>query len=147
MLSRTLRQRLGDLAREAKPPRGAEGPSASASSSAATETLPLFPPSELVVEPVGIEEVLTGGVLAGPHGPLFVHERLYTELGERPFPLLSKLSALSGSDSAGNDFGGHARFRRCSRARDLPEIAAEVESPERGLFRRYGHRRMLFLDI
>ena len=153
MLSRALRQRLGDLAREAKPPRGAGLTSASASSAAAAAataaaaTLPLFPSCELKVEPVGIEEVLPGGILEGPHGPLFIHERLYTELGERPFPLLSNLSALSESDSTGNGFGGHARFRRRSRARDLPEIAAEVESPERGLFRRYGHRRMLFLDI
>src|SRR6267142_6421 len=163
MFSRALRQRLGDLAREAKPPRGA----GRASAPAACATLPLFPPSERLVESVGIEEVLPGGVLVGPHGPLFIHERLYTELGERPLPLLTKLSALSsfsaengrengattGSEnafangSAGNGFGVRARLRRRSRARDLPEIAAEVESPERGLFRRYGHRRMLFLDI
>ena len=31
--------------------------------------------------------------------------------------------------------------------RELPDILAEVDTPERGLFRRYGHRRMLFLDI
>ena len=157
MLSRGLRQRLGDLAREARPPRGTGR--ASAAGAAASATLPLFPPSELQVEPVGIEEVLTGGVIEGPHGPLFIHERLYTELGERPFPLLSKLSALSrfddsngdanGSehDSTGNGIGERIRLRRRSRARDLAEIAAEVESPERGLFRRYGHQRMLFLDI
>ncbi len=125
------------------------------------------------MESVGIEEVLPGGILEGPHGPLFIHERLYTELGERPLPLLSKLSALSrfgatsgdaegymgaagsetGSENgrttggAGSVFGERVRLRRRSRARDLPAIAAEVESKERGLFRRYGHRRMLFLDI
>jgi len=148
MLSRALRQRLGDLAREAKPPRRAGRWSASAASA----TLPLFPPSDLVgeseplVEPIGIEEVLAGGVIDGPHGTLFVHERLYTDLGERPLPLLGKLSALECGASE-NGFGHRGRLRRRSRARDLSEIAAEVESPERGLFRRYGHRRMLFLDI
>ena len=126
------------------------------------------------MESVGIEEVLPGGILEGPHGPLFIHERLYTELGERPLPLLSKLSALSrfggtssdaegymgaangsatGSENgrtngaAGSVFGERVRLRRRSRPRDLPALAAEVESKERGLFRRYGHRRMLFLDI
>ena len=29
----------------------------------------------------------------------------------------------------------------------LPDVIAEVDSRERGLFRRFGHRRMLFLDI
>jgi len=120
---------------------------------------------------VGIEEVLAGGVLQGPLGALFVHERLYTELGERPIPLLEKLSSLSearGEDawsgngswgngaSANGSFGNgsesspfrvRARRRRRGRTLDLHQIVAEMESPERGLFRRYGHRRMLFLDI
>jgi uncharacterized protein YprB with RNaseH-like and TPR domain len=85
--------------------------------------------------------MLPGGVLKGPHGSLFVHERLYTELGERPAPLLKKLSALS---KPAMSTGATARSRRTL---DLPQAAAEVDSPERGLFRRFGHRRMLFLDI
>ena len=142
MLSRSLRQRLGDLIREGEP----------------AHRVPPYPNSpdtdggERRMEPAGIEEVLSGGVLEGPHGSLFIHERLYTDLGERPLPLLEKLSALSESGSAngcsGNGWGGRARLRRRRRrVLNLEEIAAEVDSPERGLFRRYGHRRMLFLDI
>src|SRR6266705_3426790 len=63
MLSRALRQRLGDLAREAKPPRGAARPSAPAAAAAACASLPLFLPGERLVESVGIEEVLPGGIL------------------------------------------------------------------------------------
>src|SRR6266705_1897222 len=107
MLSRALRQRLGDLAREAKPPRGAARPSAPATAAAACASLPLFLPGERLVESVGIEEVLSGGVLEGPHGPLFIHERLYTELGERPLPLLSKLSALSRFGGTSSDAEGY----------------------------------------
>src|SRR5882672_2208087 len=102
MLSRSLRQRLGDLIREGEP----------------AHRVPPYPNSpdtdggERRMEPAGIEEVLSGGVLEGPHGSLFIHERLYTDLGERPLPLLEKLSALSESGSAngcsGNGWGGPA---------------------------------------
>ncbi len=155
MLSRALQLRLGDLARQAKPPRGA----------ATHATSPPTLRRERTVAPVGIEEILPGGVLIGPHGPLFIHERLYTELGERPLPLLDQLSSLSESGasngssytsngsssgstgSAGNGSSARIRSRRRGRTLDLMEIAAEVDPPERGLFRRFGHRRMLFLDI
>jgi len=33
------------------------------------------------------------------------------------------------------------------RPRTLPEAVAELDPPERGLFRKFGYRRMLFLDI
>lgn len=155
ILSRALRQRIGDLFRETEPPPGIAAPGITADP----------PRQERMFAPVGIEEILPGGVLVGPHGPLFIHERLYTELGERPLPLLGRMSALSESDhsngsfsesgssgngSAGGSFSGSRPKRirrRLSRAVDLQEIAAEVDPPERGLFRRYGHRRMLFLDI
>jgi len=89
------------------------------------------------VVPTTIEDILPGGIFAGKHGPMFVHERLYTELNERPGPLLKQLQAISHT--------APARNRR--RARDLPEAVRALDPPERGLFQRYGHRRMLFLDI
>ena len=42
----------------------------------------------------GIEELLPGGLIQGPHGPAFVHERLYTDLGERPELVLARYEAL-----------------------------------------------------
>jgi len=136
MLSRSVRQRLGELIREEKTPRkkGSRPPVL-----------------ERRIIRAGIEEILPGGVLKGPRGSLFVHERLYTELGERPAPLLRKLAALS-APARGNGPASGFRARPKSRSgrrvvRELPDIVAEMDTPERGLFRRYGHRRMLFLDI
>ena len=43
---------------------------------------------------IGIEELLPGGVLSGPNGSLFIHERLYTDLGEEPGAILERLDAL-----------------------------------------------------
>ena len=86
----------------------------------------------------GIEEILPGGVMEGPNGPLFVHERLYTDLGERPAPLLRHFAKLATGPSEAS--------RRKGR-RTLPEAVADLDPPERGLFRRYGHQKMLFLDI
>jgi uncharacterized protein YprB with RNaseH-like and TPR domain len=100
-------------------------------------------------------------VLEGPEGPLFVHERLYTELGERPAPLLRKLALLerpapeerNGSHASNGDLPhdddhvAEAALRRRRRPRDLREMVEHLEPPEQGLFRRFGHRRMLFLDL
>ena len=85
MYSRSLREGLGAIAREAKPPR-VDG------SVAAAEGVGQ---GEHRVVRAGIEEILAGGIQAGPHGSLFIHERLYTDLGERPAPLLRKLASLS----------------------------------------------------
>jgi uncharacterized protein YprB with RNaseH-like and TPR domain len=92
----------------------------------------------------GIEEILPGGIVETAHGPLFAHERLYTDLGERPIPLLERLAALEAP--AGEGFAGPGRRRRRG-VRDLAEIAGLHEPPERGLFRRFGHRRVLYMDI
>jgi uncharacterized protein YprB with RNaseH-like and TPR domain len=129
MLSHSMRQRLGDLIR---------GEAVAAALAGPTLLAPLHPPRRIVR--AGIEEILPGGVIDGPEGTLFVHERLYTDLGERPAPLLKKMAGL-----CAGSYDAAAAPRR--RARDLPEMAAQADPPERGLFRRYGHRRMLFLDI
>src|SRR5215471_4822950 len=82
MLSRTLRQRLGDLLRQGtlfgrSPERaGAHEPSAPR------------------ILRAGIEEILPGGVLTRPDGSLFVHERLYNEMGEDSATLFERFAAL-----------------------------------------------------
>jgi len=89
------------------------------------------------VVPTSIEDMLPGGVLIGREGPCFVHERLYTELNERPMPLLKKFEEIACPPEPDE-----------SRApRTLPEAVEALDPPERGLFRKFGHRRMLFLDI
>jgi uncharacterized protein YprB with RNaseH-like and TPR domain len=154
----------------------------------------------------GIEELLPGGVIAGPYGSLFIHERLYTDLGEEPGPVLERFDALSRLATGpcpaseepvrrkrrdghrkglyGNGPGGLNGNRpqeggtRFGYAHDedlpddgnaydpsleprvvydpeparfiqpfLPTMEAQVEWPERGLFRRFGYRKMLFLDL
>src|SRR5512140_3137117 len=77
MLSRTLRQRIGGLLRE-----GFLG-----------GYLPGLEPRRHFVS-TGIEEILPGGLVETEHGPVFAHERLYTDLGERPVPLLRRLADL-----------------------------------------------------
>src|SRR6185503_18292357 len=44
--------------------------------------------------PGRIEDLLPGGVIHGPHGAAFVHERLYTDLGEQPELVLARYDAL-----------------------------------------------------
>jgi len=153
----------------------------------------------------GIEEILPGGVLTRPEGSLFVHERLYNEMGEDSAALFERFATLcdpavdfrqheiggsrhggpaslhpkleNGHASHGNGYSdaplvngnGYGPLatdplaneprvvyddpRREARERlrrmqgDLPGILAQVEWPERGLFRRFGFRKMLFLDI
>ncbi len=102
---------------------------------------------ERLIFRTGIEEILPGGVLTGPQGSLFIHERLYTDLGERPAPLLKQFAALSAPALSRYDDIERAKRRHRSRVRELPDAVAEVDSRERGLFRRFGHRKMLFLDI
>jgi uncharacterized protein YprB with RNaseH-like and TPR domain len=146
MLSRSLRERLGELIRAERraPPPQSGGAEVGAWVGAEVAEPPDAAGEPRCVVPAGIEEVLPGGVLEGPEGPLFVHERLYSELGERPDPLLGRLAAVGAGSAEGEDDGPRPHRRR---ARDLHEMAAWVDPPERGLFRRFGHRRMLFLDL
>jgi uncharacterized protein YprB with RNaseH-like and TPR domain len=153
MLSRSVRQRIGSLLREearARPKRKAAGtgatPASGHTATGATARRPRATAPDLDIIPAGIDEILPGGVIAGREGSIFVHERLYTELREKPAPLLKKLTALA----AGPPPPGKLRRR----ARDLPEAVAEAtgapDDPagwERALFRNYGHHRMLLLDI
>ena len=123
MLSDSVRQRLSTLLREER--------AASPGRTRGAEARRHFVRA-------GIEEILPGGVMEGPKGSLFVHERLYTDLGERPAPLLQKFAKLAAPPST---------TRRRRGRPTLPEAVADLDPPERGLFRRYGHQKMLFLDI
>lgn len=153
MLTQSLRDRIGGLLRHEIRGTGAR--------------------SESCAEPrrhfvsTGIDEILPGGIVETPQGPVFAHERLYTDLGERPIPLLRRLAALCtypGCDV--EDEGTETRyvevpgvdvpyplvldritFRRRRRPRDLAEAVGLYDPPERGLFRRFGHRRALYMDI
>ncbi len=167
MLSKTLRAKIGDLFREEGPARrGGVGAlkEKSASGSAASVARAVAEARRAVVRErtvlaVPIEEVLSGGVVTNEEGSLFVHERLYTDLGERPMPLLRKIAALDRGSYDDDERAAEAnrtrRRRNRSRTRvkgprlvrDLPDLAAAVDPPERGLFRRFGHRRLLYLDI
>jgi uncharacterized protein YprB with RNaseH-like and TPR domain len=164
MISRVLRQRLGDLLRQgsfwgaSSGSEGKAGPSHVVTSAAR--------PEPCVIR-AGIEDILPGGVIEGADGSLFIHERLYNEIGENPGPLLERFAALcepaasNGSSDAAHANGNRSRAPRPTERRivydlprpartppmDLPGLLAQVEWPERGLFRRFGFRRMLFLDI
>jgi uncharacterized protein YprB with RNaseH-like and TPR domain len=170
VLSKALRARIGDLFREEAAPRPAARPGARSPSANGTRKAAAVPAGaatgavvarrERTVLAVPIEEVLPGGVVSNDCGSVFVHERLYTDLGERPVPLLRKMAAL---DRGSYDDDERAMVRRRDRRRarerarrhgsgprlvhDLPDMAAAVDPPERGLFRRFGHRRLLYLDI
>jgi uncharacterized protein YprB with RNaseH-like and TPR domain len=98
------------------------------------------PRPEPRIVPTSIEDILPGGVMIGRQGACFVHERLYTDLNERPMPLLKKYEQLARSPNPDADDARPA-------PRTLPEAIEAMDPPERGLFRKFGHRRMLFLDI
>jgi uncharacterized protein YprB with RNaseH-like and TPR domain len=159
VLSETLRAKIGDLFREDAPPRGAparEAPPRAENRRALVR--------ERTVLAVPIEDVLSGGVVTNEAGAVFVHERLYTDLGERPMPLIRRIAELDrgigDADADETTAARHRHERRRARNRsrvkeprlvreapDLPAMAAAVDPPERGLFRRFGHRRLLYLDI
>ena len=169
MFSKALREKIGDLFREESAPPGggtvlAPGRPARGSRTPRATTAPTRPAPvrERTVLAVPIEEVLPGGIATNEHGSLFVHERLYTDLGERPVPLIRRIAELDNgaveTDLAASARRRHERRRARARyadrgpylVRDLPhlvDIASVVDSPERGLFRRFGHRRLLYLDI
>lgn len=162
MLTRTLRERIGGLIRDGSLSGGEPHPDRAA-----------VPPRHYVS--IGIEEILPGGVIETAHGTVFAHERLYTELGERPIPLIRRLAELCTypgceprSEEAprfveipGVDIpypaawartrrrlaGGRPRRRPRRRPRDLAEATGLHDPPERGLFRRFGYRKALYMDI
>ncbi|HET9952422.1 MAG TPA: ribonuclease H-like domain-containing protein [Candidatus Eisenbacteria bacterium] len=162
-----MRAKIGDLFREEAPrrvPAKAAGTAAGRKRRAApAPSAPsAAPPRPRTVLAVPIEEVLPGGVVTNEQGSLFVHERLYTDHGERPRSLLRRIADLDRgapeSDETASARDRHERRRARARARvdgprlvrDLPhlaDLASVVDAPERGLFRRFGHRRLLYLDI
>jgi len=125
MLSQALRDRIGGLIREGN----------------LDEYAPA-PPRHFIA--TGIEEILPGGIIETRHGPVFAHERLYTDLGERPIPLLRRLAELCAFPGTAIRNDGRV-YRR--RPRDLADAVGLADPPERGLFRRFGHRRVLYMDI
>jgi uncharacterized protein YprB with RNaseH-like and TPR domain len=166
VLTKQLRARIGDLFRaETEAASVASAAVVAAAATAATVPAPpakkrRAPARERTVLALPIEEVLPGGVIQNESGALFVHERLYTDLADRPVPLLRRLAeldqgAVGAKDDAWDPAGRMASRRARRRARvkgprlvrDLPALVAGVDPPERGIFRRFGHRRLLYLDI
>ena len=127
MISYTLRQRIGEMLRG----------EAAAGRAGTTLDPAVRRPREQRIVPTSIEDILPGGMLIGREGAVFVHERLYTELNERPTPLLKKYEQIGRLPDPDEAPVPHT----------LPEAIEALDPPERGLFRKFGHRRMLFLDI
>ena len=127
MISSSLRQRIGDLLRG----EAVRGPADRVTLDPAVRR-----PREPHIVPTSVEDILPGGIMIGREGAVFVHERLYTELNERPMPLLKKYDQI-----------GRPPDPDAAPPRTLPEAVEVLDPPERGLFRKFGHRRMLFLDI
>ncbi len=143
MISSSLRKRIGDMLRgEAAAADAGLGPGRAGLRFGGPALDPAIrrPRREQRVVPTSIEDILPGGVMIGREGPVFVHERLYTDLNERPKPLLKKYELLA---RPADPYAPGAR----PAPRTLPEAIEALDPPERGLFRKYGHRRMLFLDI
>jgi uncharacterized protein YprB with RNaseH-like and TPR domain len=170
MLSKTLRDRIGGLLREGT----LDGQAATRNGGTSSPSAGDSPRNGHVSSPeprrhfvaTGIEEILPGGIIETTEGPVFAHERLYTDLGERPIPLLRQLADLCAYPGCEPDDGApRARWAkipgvdcpyppvvermraRRRRPRDLAEATGLNDPPERGLFRRFGHRRVLYLDI
>jgi hypothetical protein len=168
MLTKTLRDRIAGLLRggmldaPAVPMNGA-APLPNGNGSSPTGIGTLEPRRHFIA--TGIEEILPGGVIETAQGTVFAHERLYTDLGERPIPLLRQLQELClnpGCDVGDERIGPRyveipgvdcpypqaaERARPRRRPRDLAEAVGLYDPPERGLFRRFGYRRVLYLDI
>jgi uncharacterized protein YprB with RNaseH-like and TPR domain len=169
VLSRSLRDRISGLIRDGfargGAPSGVAGHEGNGHASNGRHA-----PDDRCIIPSGIEDLLPGGVIHGPHGPAFVHERLYTDLGERPELVLSRYEALCALEPDPEPAPAVETMAAASAARpydpaleprvvydlewqpetpplDLPTIVARMEWPERGLFRRFGFRKMLFLDL
>ena len=95
MLSRSLRERISGLIREGFG-RGGGQSDGQASTAAANGHFKNghHPEDDRLIIPSGIEDLLPGGIIEGPHGRAFVHERLYTDLGERPELVFARYEAL-----------------------------------------------------
>jgi hypothetical protein len=190
VLSRSLRERISGLIREGFG-RGAgqsDGHASAAPANGYTRN-GHHPEDDRRIIPSGIEDLLPGGIIEGPQGRVFVHERLYTDLGERPELVFARYDALCELEpepaiqpepapgaspapepvlapavSVAASAAGRARaydpaleprlvydpewLPACApTAIDLPTMVARMEWPERGLFRRFGFRKMLFLDL
>ena len=162
MLSRSLRDRISGLIRgRGAPANGARAVNGHNGNG--------HHPSldDRTIIPGRIEDLLPGGEIHGPHGAAFVHERLYTDLGERPELVFQRYEALCALEPDPEpepamvtaDAVRHydpaleprvvyePEFQPESQPLDLPTMVARMEWPERGLFRRFGFRRMLFLDL
>jgi hypothetical protein len=85
VLSRSLRERISGLIRDGFG-RGAERATVTRAppQPRRTGTPRTATPRTIDAYPSGIEDLLPGGIIEDPHGAAFVHERLYTDLGERP---------------------------------------------------------------
>jgi hypothetical protein len=168
MLSRSLRDRISGLIREGFGRGGApSGNGATGQSGNGHNGHDPGVTDGRSIIPSGIEDLLPGGVIHGPHGAAFVHERLYTDLGERPEPVLARYEALCalepdpppGPSMVAADMARpydpaleprvvyDPEWQPGAAPLDLPTIVARMEWPERGLFRRFGFRKMLFLDL
>ncbi|HEX5030630.1 MAG TPA: ribonuclease H-like domain-containing protein [Candidatus Eisenbacteria bacterium] len=168
MLSRSLRDRISGLIREGFGRGGApSGNGATGQSGNGHNGHDPGVTDGRSIIPSGIEDLLPGGVIHGPHGAAFVHERLYTDLGERPEPVLARYEALCalepdpppGPAMVAADMARpydpaleprvvyDPEWQPGAAPLDLPTIVARMEWPERGLFRRFGFRKMLFLDL
>ena len=165
MLSRSLRDRISGLIRDGFGRGGAPSGATGHSGNGHNGHHPSLTDDRSII-PSGIEDLLPGGVIHGPHGAAFVHERLYTDLGERPELVFSRYEALCALEP---DRGPEPAMAAADTAHpydpaleprvvydpgyqpeaplDLPTIVARMEWPERGLFRRFGFRKMLFLDL
>ncbi|HZV90749.1 MAG TPA: ribonuclease H-like domain-containing protein [Candidatus Nitrosocosmicus sp.] len=167
MLSRSLRDRISGLIREGfgrgLVPSG-RGGAPNGNGHASNGHQPL---DERSIIPGRIEDLLPGGVIHGPHGAAFVHERLYTDLGEQPELVLARYDALCALEpdpepepavvaaDAARPYDPaleprvvyDPEWQPATAPLDLPTIVARMEWPERGLFRRFGFRKMLFLDL
>jgi len=136
MISSALRQRIGAMLR-AESAAGRGGFGETGLRGGVLDPAVRRPRPEPRVVPTSIEDILPGGVMIGREGAVFVHERLYTDLNERPTPLLKKYEQIARPPDVD--------ARRVPRT--LPEAIEALDPPERGLFRKFGHRRILFLDI
>jgi hypothetical protein len=185
VLSRSLRERISGLIRDGFGRGGGQGdahaPSAAAAANGHSKN-GHHPKDDRLIIPSGIEDLLPGGIIEGPHGAAFVHERLYTDLGERPELVFARYEALCelepepapepesaeptpapAVEVAASAVATPRAYDPALEPRvvydpdwmpggapgvlDLPTMVARMEWPERGLFRRFGFRKMLFLDL
>jgi RNase H-like protein len=176
VLSRSLRERISGLIRDGFGRGVGQGDGHAGISRANGHSRNgHHPEDDRRIIPSGIEDLLPGGIIEGPQGRAFVHERLYTDLGERPELVFAKYDALctlepqpalepepaapvaaSAVETArAYDPALEPRLvydpewlpAAAPSAIDLPTMVARMGWPERGLFRRFGFRKMLFLDL